>query len=65
MRYKQGDKIKVTTKPFEEFYGDKNIWVVDHIKTQVGDYPSLYICYREDDKNKTLFYFTEKQVEKI
>jgi protein involved in polysaccharide export with SLBB domain len=65
MRYKVGDKVKVKIAEFKEAYGENNVWVIDSIKTQAKGYPSLYLCYNENDKHKMLFNFTEEDVEGI
>lgn len=58
MKYKKGDRLRVITQAFE------GVWVVDYIKTETDHYPSLYICYREDDEHKTLYTFLETEVVK-
>ena len=65
MRFKENDKVRVTLPEFEKAFSGKNEWVIDHIKTQAGNYPSLYICYNSYDKHKMFYFFTEEQVEKI
>ena len=64
MKYKKGDRLRVITPAFIKIFAGNNIWIVDHIKTQIDPYPDLYVCYREDDKNKTLYPFLEKEVVK-
>ena len=53
MKYKEGDELRVNVP-----------WVVDHIRTQTDNKPSLYICYRKDDKRKMFYHFLESEVEK-
>ena len=65
MRFKENDKVRVTLPEFERMFNGNNEWVIDHIKTQADDYPSLYICYNSYDKHKLFYFFTEEQVEKI
>lgn len=65
MKCKENDKVKVILPEFDRMFNGNNEWIIDHIRTQVGNYPSLYICYNSHDKHKTFFHFTEAQVEKI
>lgn len=63
MRYKQGDKVKITLEAFHKAFGKDEVWVIDHIKTQAHKgTASLYVCYRENDKNKMLYQFHENEV---
>jgi hypothetical protein len=62
MKYKEGDKLRVITPEFQKIFAGQNVWVVDHIKTQISPYPSLYVCYRENDKHRVLYNFLEKEV---
>lgn len=65
MRFKENDKVRVTLPEFERMFNGNNEWVIDHIKTQADNYPSLYICYNSCDKHKMFYFFTEEQVEKV
>lgn len=65
MKYKEGDKVKVNIPQFEEIYNGVNEWVIDHIKTQVNGYPSLYVCYNVSDEHQLLFQFLEKEVDAL
>lgn len=65
MRFNENDKVKVILSEFVEIFKEKNKWIIDHIRTQVNKYPSLYICYNYYDNFRTLYFFTEEQVEKI
>ena len=60
MKYKEGDRVRCITPAFVKVFAGHNIWVIDHIKTQVNK-PSLYVAYREDDKNKMLYQFLESE----
>lgn len=64
MKYKKGDRLRVITPVIIKLFAGHNVWIVDHIKTQIDPYPDLYVCYREDDKHKTLYPFLEKEVVK-
>lgn len=64
MKYKEGDRLRVITPAFQKIFAGHNVWIVDYIKTQTEPYPSLYICYREDDEHKTLYNFLEEEVVK-
>ena len=64
MNYKKGDRLRVITPILQEAFAGHNVWVVDYIKTQIDPYPNLYVCYREDDKHKTLYQFLEEEVVK-
>lgn len=61
MKYKVGDRVRCIVPAFIEMFAEHNIWVIHHIKTQVKN-PSLYVAYREDDKNKMLYHFLESEV---
>lgn len=61
MKYKEGDRLRVITQEFQKIFAGHNVWIVDHIHTQIDPYPSLYVCYREDDKRKMLYQFLEKR----
>jgi len=63
MKYKEGEELRVKINAFKKAFGDVP-WVIDHIRTQANNYPSLYICYRKDDKRKMFYHFLESQVEK-
>lgn len=62
MKYKVGDRVRCIVPAFIKLFAGHNIWVIDHIKTQTKGYPSLYVAYREDDKNKMLYQFLESEV---
>lgn len=64
MKYKKGDRLRVITPVIIKIFAGHNVWIVDHIKTQIDPYPNLYVCYKEDDKHKRLYQFLEKEVVK-
>ena len=62
MKHREGDKVRVIAQEFNSVNIGHNVWVVDHIKKQGKSYPTLYSCYREEDRHKTMFQFTEAQI---
>lgn len=67
MKYKVDERVRVNIPAFHRLYGDPhtNVWHIDHIKTQLNGYPSLYVCYNVNDKHKLLFHFLEKELDRI
>lgn len=63
MKYKVGDEVRVKIPEFVKLFGDDCVWVVYFIKLQLEHNPSLYACYRKDDKSRTLFQFMEEELE--
>ena len=43
MKYKVGDRVRCIVPAFIKLFAGHNIWVIDHIKTQVNK-PSLYVA---------------------
>ncbi len=64
MRYDKGQKVKVVLSLFEKLYG-KNEWIIDHIRVQGGNFPSVYICYNLNDERAMHYRFLENEVEAI
>ena len=64
MRYDKGKKVRVVLPQFEKLYG-KNEWIIDHIRVQGNNYPSLYICYNLNDESALHYHFLENEVEAI
>jgi len=63
MKYKEGEIVKVASKPFHSVFGKDALWKIDHIKTSIPNRrPTLYVCYRIGDKCKTLFQFLEHEL---
>lgn len=63
----QGTKVKVINKEFadawESINQNKNVWVIDHIKTRVKKQPTLYVCI--PDGGKTMYQFQKHEIEEI
>ena len=63
MMYNVGEQVRCLTPAMINSFGNWNIWVIDHIKTRENK-PSLYMAYRVNDRNKTLFFFLESEIER-
>ena len=63
----QGTKVRVINKEFadawESINQNKNVWVIDHIKTRVKKKPTLYVCIPEG--GKTMYQFQKHEIEEI
>lgn len=63
----QGTKVRVINKKFADAWTsinqNKNVWVIDHIKTRVKKQPTLYVCIPEG--GKTMYQFQKHEIEEI
>lgn len=63
----QGTKVRVINKKFADAWTsinqNKNVWVIDHIKTRVKKQPTLYVCIPEE--GKTMYQFQKHEIEEI
>lgn len=63
----QGTKVRVINKEFADAWTsinqNKNVWVIDHIKTRVKKQPTLYICLPEGGTMP--YQFQKHEIEEI
>ena len=65
MEIRQGDKVKVTNPQFETMWENRNVWIVDEVRRNVGSFPILYACHNKYDSHNTTYHFKEHDVELI
>lgn len=65
MSYKKGDKVMVLNPQFKEMWLDKNVWVIDDVRKDIGKYDVLYACHNVYDSSATQYHFKECDVKAI
>lgn len=65
MEYVKGEKVRVLNPQFKEMWLDKNVWVVDDVRRNIGGFGVLYACHNQYDSGKVQYHFREDEVESI
>lgn len=65
MDIKAGDKVKVLLPQFKAMWEDRNVWVVDKVRENIGGFKLLYSCHNNYDSSKNTYQFKAGDVEKI